>query len=51
VIFFAFFCRNTNGNDEEAKGYLDENEVNCDNEMEDYLQHIEVCFFRMSEEN
>jgi cbb3-type cytochrome oxidase subunit 3 len=51
VIFFAFFCRNTKDNDEEAKEYLDENEVNFDNDMEDYLQHIEVCLFRMSDDN
>ncbi|CAF1191151.1 unnamed protein product [Adineta steineri] len=40
AIFFAFFCRNTT-DDEEAKQYLDENEVNFDNHADDYLHQIE----------
>ncbi|CAF4143107.1 unnamed protein product, partial [Adineta steineri] len=40
TIFFAFFCRNTNDN-EETKHYLDGNEVNFDNDFEDYPQPVE----------
>jgi hypothetical protein len=41
AIFFAFFCRTSN-DDEEANEYLDETKLDLEND-EEYLHSIEVC--------
>jgi hypothetical protein len=43
AIFFACFCRNSN-EDKEADEYLDDNQVDLDND-EEYLHSIEVRVF------
>jgi hypothetical protein len=45
AIFFAFFCRKSNDDDDkEAKEYIDENQIDLDND-EEYLHLTEVCLF------
>jgi hypothetical protein len=41
TIFFACFCHNSN-DDEEAIEYLDDNQIDLDND-EEYLHLNEVC--------
>jgi hypothetical protein len=43
AVFFACFCRNAN-EDKEASEYLDDNQVDLDND-EEYLHSIEVRVF------
>jgi hypothetical protein len=43
AIFFACFCRNSN-EDKEADEYLDDNQVDLDND-EEYFHSIEVSVF------
>jgi hypothetical protein len=46
-ILFACFCRNAN-EDKEANEYLDDNQVDLDND-EEYLHSIEVCLVLYTE--
>jgi hypothetical protein len=46
TIFFAYLCRNSVDDDEEAKEHLDDNQFNLDNN-EEYLHSIEVCLFEL----
>ena len=41
AIFFAFFFRNSN-DDKEAKEFIDDNEINLNND-EEYLHSKQVC--------
>ncbi len=43
AIFFAFFFRNSN-DDKEAKEYIDENQIDLNND-EEYLHSNKVCLF------
>jgi hypothetical protein len=43
AIFFAFFCRKSD-DDKEANEYLDENQIDLDND-EEYIHSTEVCLF------
>ena len=43
AIFFAFFCRKSDDNDEEAKEVLDEDQLDLEND-EEYLHSLQVCF-------
>jgi len=43
AIFFAFFCRKSD-DDKEAKEYIDENQIDLDNN-EEYLHSNKGCLF------
>jgi hypothetical protein len=46
AIIFAFFIRNTD-KDKEAAEFIDEDQIEFDNDDEDYLHSIQVCSFQM----
>lgn len=43
-IFFSFFFQNSN-DDKEGNDYLDNNQIDLNNNNEEYIYSIEVCLF------